>query len=449
MIKSFLLKCYQRRDLRNLFVLAIILRLLFCYESLHQVGVASAALSSPDAVEYVGMARSVIDGTDVAERWFFTFGPGYAYFLCFWMFLLGERLFLLILLNILLSSISCLLVYRLGKMITGSYAVGMVAGVLAAMSYTSITLSSTLLSDSLYFFLFTASLVLLLQALENDRWRTYLLVGALVGAAALTRGIGQFWPIMMILVMISVRVSKYGLTSVSGFFSRRKSFLKPAVCVLVSVLFIGAWVLRNNSVHGVPVLTMSGTVGLAKVAGLTLERIEGTPFKEIQIRRVAEFKARTGIEKLTPSDYNRALLESTKQVFSEHTGEMLETYRYWTWRNMNEISYFHRTLLPEFNPTLIPLEETIKKYYLNYVCFALSVLGLLLLLFKRKFLAATILGLIYIYYVPLVGLTAHQGSRIFFPAQASWAILVAVVLVSAVEPIGRWFGLDRHLIDQS
>jgi len=439
-IVQFLKSCYERNDLLILFVLALVLRLALLWESAHQIGLEGMAAAFPDARNYLAVTHSIIAGTGEAELPLVVYGPGNPYYLALLMSVLGNHYLPLFLANILLSSISCLLIYKLAMILTNSRATGLVAGVIAATSYTSINLSCTLLSDTLYFFLFLTSLIAFLRALHGGRWLWYILTGLLIGLATLTRSVGQFWPIVMIVLAVVCWRYRPRFRPV---LSRRGYAARLLVMGLIFCTLIGAWVGRNYSKHGIPMLTMASTYGINKLASLTVERLEDLPYMSVRERWVEEHQQSLGKTTLTPAERYSLFRLRAYEVWELYPREMIKTYLHWTWRNLTAISRSHRLLMPEFSRTMIPWERTITGWKLNYICLVLSIIGMALLLTRREYWTAVILGAVYLYYIPLIGFTAGQGARIFFPAQISWAILIGIVLVSLGQATGRLYNRLR------
>ena len=69
----------------------------------------------------------------------------------------------------------------------------------------------------------------------------------------------------------------------------------------------------------------------------------------------------------------------------------------------------------------------------------LSLIGFIVLLFRRQYYVALILGLIFLYYGLLGGFGPWQGSRYFYPGQISWAILCSISLVTIVQFVIKSF----------
>ncbi len=433
-IPAKLPKGLRRGDLILVFALALFLRLALFAASNDQVGTDHVLDNCFDCRLYLNMANSIAEGTDAYEGGYFFFGPGYAYFLALNDIFFDGRIVLILLVNILLSSFSCLLIYLLGMLLTRSYAVSITAALLAAVSYTSIVLSNMVMSDTLYFFLSLAALTIYLKALSTNRWLLYILAGILTGMAALVRSVGQFWPVVMIVIVLAVlvRSDRFYLP----IHLRRHTVVKAAVAILIPVVVMTAWMARNDRVHGVFTMAITSANGPANVAAVTLERREGISSKTIMQNWLDEYKESLDRPELSLGDIYRAYRIHTREVIdSLGWSAVIGTYLSLVWENLTEINYLHRALIPRLNDFTIPLEKKIMGSVLHLLCFLLSIFGVIVLIAKHRCRVAIILGTIYLYYAAMIGSFRWQGSRYFFPGQIAWSILVAVSLVF----IGRLF----------
>ena len=127
-----------------------------------------------------------------------TFGPGYGVFLGANFFLFGVNPLGIILVQILLSSFICLMLYRLGHELTGMKSVGYIAGYMSALSFTAISLSTIILSDTFFLFLFLWGNLAFLLGLKNRKRSYFIFAGITIGLSILTRSIGQFWPLVLL-----------------------------------------------------------------------------------------------------------------------------------------------------------------------------------------------------------------------------------------------------------
>lgn len=424
-----------RWDLVSLILLAVGLRVLLFAHSAEQIGMEKFLSTSPDTVNYVSMASGLVEGSITNERGFFTFGPGYAFFLAIFFFLFGIHALPVIIFQILLSSVSCVLIYRLAMLLTKSYPIAMLAGFLAATSYTSISLSCLLLSDTLYFFLFLSGLLLFLEGLQNEKTSYYILSGILIGYAILTRSIGQFFPLVMAAIaFVAYRLEKKSASNKPTSYLKKKIRNVSLTIVIIAVITF-TWMVRNYVVHGIPVVSAAGRQ--LDIAAIAYQEIENKPIEDIKTEWTKQYKQEKNVIKWSYEHSFLLGITQLKKMLLNHPATMIKTYCEIAWNNLNEINNAHRMLLPRYNFKTVPWEHKIREKKWNYLNFILSVVGLLILLATRKFEGSFILGSIYFYYAALIGLNIWQGSRIFFPGQIAWTVLIAITIVTGAQGITK------------
>jgi hypothetical protein len=432
-----IIKEYSKRgDLLIIFFIAVFLRLIFLSQVIDQIGFNGLARFSPDAELYIKTAQSLIGGPGSTEPGLFIFGPGYSSFLALNFLLWGYRISIIIILQILISAASTLLIYKFSQMITASYSISIIAAILFMISYTSITLSISPLSDTLYVFLLLAGIITFLKSLKRTSARLIIASGLLIGGASLTRSIGQFWPLLMILYGWFNRsgIDQESITASRNTF--RLAILGAAVAVVISLCWAG----RNFIVHDVPAVSSAGAIGLFRIADQTIKNMgENDSTIAAKCNQSEDIKAVNPLK--AQHDYSFCY---AKGLFLAHPSEMIITYLKHCWMNINEISYFHRALLPGNKNTLIKWEQFIFRHRLNYLNFIICLIGFVIITIQKKYRLLSILLGIYIYFAFLAGLTLWQGSRIFFPGQIAAVILVAYVIVYLYELILKFIRRNHH-----
>lgn len=140
----------------------------------------------PDASLYHNWAVDVINGVGSATAYYI--GPAYAFFLAFVYKLFGAHLYAVILAQIVLGATTAALIYVLARRLYGRLAAA-VAGGVWAFYLPAIFYDTQILPAALMLFLVTASLLLLVVALDyGRRWLVAAAAaGLLFGAAALAR----------------------------------------------------------------------------------------------------------------------------------------------------------------------------------------------------------------------------------------------------------------------
>ncbi len=427
-ISNRLWKPFRRGDLIFIFFLALTLRLIMFAASNDQAGTKGVMENCFDCNLYLNTAKSVAYGTGDFENGFFYFGPGYPYFLAANVLLLASRVVPIIIVNILISSLACLLIYLLAMKLTRSYPTAVVASLLSATSYTSINLSCYILSDTLYFAVFLSGLLIYLHALDTGKWFHYIAAGIVVGLAALIRPVAQFWPLMMIVIGVASYMS-FRRSDPGRYMPARRFAARVAVAVLIALAIISSWMIRNYKVHGVYTMAMTSANGPANLAAVTIERLTGTYSKEVMQSWYTERLEAENKPQLTLGEHFKLYLEKAGEITDTLRWEVVKTYFSILWVNLNDINFLHRHLIPRCSYFTIPMEQYIHDHYLNYLNFVFSMFGLVILIWRRRYRIAVILGGLYFYYAAMIGFLRWQGSRYFFPGQMAWAVLVAITLV--------------------
>ncbi len=421
---------WKNSTLRNLLLLGFFLRLFFLYEAVHQVGLEDVALISSDSRWYVNSAESIINSDISFEKGLFTFGPGYAMFIAIGLLIWGKTYLLFILSNVLLSTLSIALVYLFAIWLTGNRSVALLAGLLNTISYTSITLSLPILSDTLFFSLFGTGLLFLIRSLDTLSYRDSILTGAVVGISALCRAIGQGWPFMIILIygsFVWTSRKKSQLSQDPG--QRWRPMRCLVITLIVSLIPIGIWTVRNYSKHDAFTLSLSGVQGFAKTVALAVTDGNSTQYREIISDWIVFYREKTGKESLTSGEQYAALKTGALDTFNKNRIQVLSFWAKQILNNVTDISYFHRSLVPEFNSVTIKTEEWIKKYRFNYISLVLCLAGLAILLAQRQYFITTFTFTICAYFALLGALTPFQGSRVYYPSQYASALLAATTLL--------------------
>jgi 4-amino-4-deoxy-L-arabinose transferase-like glycosyltransferase len=175
--------------------------------------------------------------------------PGYPIFLSFIYSLTGADHRAAVLVQVLLGTVVCWLVYRIGVRAAGE-PVGRVAGMAIALNPTYVFLTNQLASENV--FLVWMALGLFIAGLEAQGHRSRLWNGIVFGLAALTRAIGLLLPLVVGLWLRS-RLRSSGAPSRGHASGRQLGWL-----LLGCAVVIAPWTLRNLVVAGAPALVCFG-----------------------------------------------------------------------------------------------------------------------------------------------------------------------------------------------
>lgn len=172
--------------------------------------------------------------------------PGYPFLLAAAYRVFGPGLLTAKLLNVVLGTLTCGLVFALGARAYGR-PVGLVAAALFACWPGDVFYASTTLSEVSFTFALTAALLLFVRWSQTagSRWR-WLVLGALLGCAVMLRGVALFFPLVF--------VTGWSL----GGTSARATLARSGLALLGIVAVLSPWAIRNQLVLGRPVLVSTG-----------------------------------------------------------------------------------------------------------------------------------------------------------------------------------------------
>ncbi|MBI2476168.1 MAG: glycosyltransferase family 39 protein [Candidatus Taylorbacteria bacterium] len=212
----------------------------------------SALISLGDASGYLELAKSVAAGEGFRAGGMLSAfrTPFYPLFLSLFYFFHLPLAFLPTVQIFLLSCASVLL-YRIGSWLF-SKPVGFVAAMLFAVEPLLLVYGNMALSESLFVFLLIYSVYSLLKYFSDGTRAPLMLSAILVGAMALTRPIGMYFPLLVLFLMIiKNRLERKSPAAV----------LRPALIYIgLFVLTIAPWSIRNELTFGSWSLTNHGAI---------------------------------------------------------------------------------------------------------------------------------------------------------------------------------------------
>ena len=200
-----------------------------------------------DAAEYDGLAWRLAngegyvkhDGTPTA------FWPvGYPAFLAAIYVVFGHSWPAAGLANALLGAVSVVLTYRLAREVLPSGPSLVAAAVVALLPSHIVSFTSVLRNEALHTVLLLVALIATCRAVRQPNLKNAVLLGLVIGVGIYVRPILLPFP-LAILVLLSVR----------GGVSVRSAVALACVTLLVSLVTISPWTVRNLVVMGQPVLT--------------------------------------------------------------------------------------------------------------------------------------------------------------------------------------------------
>ncbi|MCG2705294.1 MAG: glycosyltransferase family 39 protein, partial [Candidatus Omnitrophica bacterium] len=217
--------------------------------------------------------------------------PGYPVFLAVVYSLFGIKPWLILLLQILMDTGIAIIVYFIAKDVFQSKKIALISAFLYSINFLSAYYSIRLLTEILFTFLFTLSILFFIKGLKKNKLSVFALAGLFAALATLVRPIAQYFPaVFLIILMLNGTTISQKLRNI-------------AVLLLVFCAVISPWQLRNLRTYGYyslsttpgHVIGRAGTM-LAKVnaenisRGKALEELVGNslegvtnPFEESKI----------------------------------------------------------------------------------------------------------------------------------------------------------------------
>jgi len=199
--------------------------------------------------------------------------PVYPFFVAGIYAISGYRVYMVLLLQIVIGALSCLLIYGIGSMLFNKK-VGFLAGCLLAVDFVSLLYANMLMTETLFTFLFLASIYFVVRFLKRSSIKYLVWGGLFMGLATLCRPVSLYFPVFLVLFFIF-----------SSFFKRTRLVSRIAnglVFILVFLLVLSPWLIRNTVVSGFPHISSMGRMLLMDNAVFLEQARSGRSFREIQ-----------------------------------------------------------------------------------------------------------------------------------------------------------------------
>lgn len=378
-------------------------------------------VSNPDTIDYTTAAAAIVRHFDYNTEGVAMFGPGYPSFLALQEIIMGIHPIAMLIIQILLSAAGSYFLMQFTLKLTGEKKIAIIAGLLNAFSFTSITLANSLLSDTLFFVLTLVGLILFWRILERGGIVLSVVTGIVFTIVVLTRAIAMLFPLILLLFA--------GIHFAPLCKQNTKSYLLKLVPALTVVLVVAvclcAWGYRNYRADGISGVTFSGPYALSRLSCLTESRLHGSDFPICMSSFTQQAKEQAGDSLPWRLVYSRNATSSFKNLLSSHPLAVAATIAINIRDNVHCENEFQYSQVPYWNDTMKRLVRFIYKKGLNYRVSLLSLLGFIILFVSKRRHNAIFLALVWFYFAIFSGLALWQGSRIFYPGQIAWSILSA------------------------
>lgn len=455
-------KINSRHTLRNvllIFFIAFSLRAAFLF--LLSENLTSGSLLTldqrDDSAQYISASRYLLGHQGGSADALLFRGLGYPLFLALIFFIFGNSARPVIFIQILLSGTSCVLIYLIAKGILSKHRYAdILAGLIAAFSLTSISLSVRILSDTLSNFLVIYSIFLIIKGLEDGRLRNIIFAGAVMGYAALVRPTNTF---MAFSVMLMVLITP------KAFFSTPKKDVikKAAIMTITAIAILSIWSFRNYVDYGLFTPSTNGAYTALyywTASSIANELKWGQSLYELPSNHYATINPAEGVPNIRDYWQRELGLNMSDMIddnankyrryvgyisysFRDNPATMTATLLKNAVINTLEVDYYYWDVI-DLTPGTRALYKKIL-YTIAFLVFVLFWSSVFTFWFRVKDYRVILLVGLYIYFALMSGFAFWQGSRLFSPAQISWTILISGPIEVIVNHlVGQAHRLKRH-----
>ena len=451
------------RAKKYLLILISILFLLIFVKFLvlfHTIKVHPERIWKPDSITYHNPALSLLEygkfsvslnHPDFPET---IRTPGYPLFMAFIYYLFGVKPWVVILFQILLSTLTVIMVFDLGKRLV-SPSVGFIASIFLLLDPVSFYYSEVLLTETLFTFLITltiwSSSFLFLYKNSNQKPRLIwaIVAGISLAFATLTRPI-SYYLIFFVLLFFIIWLKKRA-------FGIRFSILIFMAIMLPSLIFVGGWQFRNFKISGSYELSnIKGYNILFYTGAYIIAQRDGIPFVKAQrdLKKIYGVKSgltepetfkkweKIGIKiiKNNPFIYFKSFIKGVIGFFKPGTRELIDFFFPSYFKDVSILKDFKRLTFKNFLKKYFGLRDRflffsllIESFYL-FLLYLLFLIGVVVSLNKRNFLAVHlfILGL-FLYFVIISAMALICYCRFRMPVVPIIALYAGIGLNNLIR----------------
>lgn len=358
-----------------------------------------------DASRYFEWAEKILGGRDPSLVYHQS--PLYPHFLALVFSLFGASVKAVLLVQAVLGTTSCFLVFLLSRAVFSSDRIGVLAAFLMAVNGPSIFYDGIMDMASLVMLFCLLSVLLVLKALEHGRWWLWVLAGLLLGISALTRGVALFFlPFLALFILVRLgRESwKDGTRQARALFCHClvKGALPVTLVVLSALLSLSPATIRNY-VKGGDFVLIATHYGIAFFEGNN-PRANGQYTEPPGLDSLSDFDGTAIAEylegrSLAPSGVARFWLKESWKFISDRplaALRLLARKAAYFWNHYEIPNYENYYLGKQYSKVLMLPLVTFG------VLGALGLLGMALALRSRNWRAALVVVFVLSYMTPVV-----------------------------------------------
>ncbi|MBI5740384.1 MAG: glycosyltransferase family 39 protein [Nitrospirae bacterium] len=252
-----------------------------------------------------------------AEKFDFSYGvehwtsdkytPGYPLFIALIYIIFGAKIWLVPVFQVLLDVGTVVIIYLISKEIFQDKAIPLISALLYSMSVLSIILTQQFCNETLFTFIFSLSILLLIHAVKANRLWRFALVGFVMGTATLVRPILLYFSFLVAFVLLLQKIKPL-----------RKVYIIAAL-LLTFFAVLSPWQMRNLQTYGHYSLTF--------IDGFTLSNFNATIVKANLENKSTEAVKKDFLATVegikNPFEKSKVLKKSALEYISGHPLEYL------------------------------------------------------------------------------------------------------------------------------
>lgn len=421
-----------RQDLWAIALLALVVRVSYLFVGLTSLDLQTLAMVASDSTVYAQLADHFRLGSVVEDRLLLVAAPGYPILLTGFALVFGPGLWPPVLLNILLGALAPVAVYLLAASLLHHRPVARFAALVAALSFTGLSMSTSLLTDQPFYTLHAFGLLFFVWGMQSGRANWFVAAGVVSTLATVIRPLGQMWPWIYVLLAAGWLLAERPTRPWRIFV---QSLCAPALMLVLIV----AWSAHNFQRHGLFTFTTNGVRAswAYLVATAVADHTPGGSFDSVRTAWSDQVHAPLDGSPPTEVIVHQRMKTQVLTQLREHPGWLLESYVSIVWQNTRASNHFAEAQVPAWAGLWKALRNLCHDWF-NPLLFCITVLGWMFLLKEKMWAAALVLGTTYAYFTMTAGFSFWQGSRLHFPAEMAWSILVPYFGLKVGEIWRRW-----------
>jgi 4-amino-4-deoxy-L-arabinose transferase-like glycosyltransferase len=229
-----------------IFLVSVLAKTIFGFAVVTE---AERIISDPDAIGYFRLAENLRHHGVFSRSEEPPFAPDsvltpvYPFFVAVLLALAGGKLWIIPVAQGLVNSLSAALVFKAGEKLFGTRA-GFIAGLCFALDPSALVRTFSLLTESVFTFLFLAAIFFLVQYVRQPSTKALISSAALLGVAALCRPVALYFFVPAAAILFFVNSGPLKIRARNA-----------AIYLAVFALTLSPWLMRNKLIFGAAQLT--------------------------------------------------------------------------------------------------------------------------------------------------------------------------------------------------